>query len=247
MRSVIVGTTFLLMTVAAASQNTVRDLESLLHRHTEARGGASALESVHSVRIRFEVTEPGFTVHGEYVATRTGYVRVDIVNDGSPVFSEVLTPEGGWQAGADPGRARPLSADGRAALERGRVRNLYGLHEIAELGYGLEWAGKTTLGESGYWVVDVTGPDGFDERLFFDTVSAMLARRSERSALHPDADPSPVERVTMRGDFRQVDGIIVSHASTTIEASSGRELQSDRVLSVEFNPADIEPGLFIPP
>lgn len=246
MRSLIVATTFLLMAVAAASQTAVRDLESLLNRHTEARGGADALESVNSVGIRFELTEPGFVVNGTYVATRSGYVRVDIFDNGVRVFTEVLTPDGGWQAGTDAGETSPLSVDGRAALERGRVRHLYGLHEIGSLGYRLRWAGATQFGDADAWAVDVTAPDGFAERLFFDTGSAMLIGRSERSALHPDADPSKVDRVTIRGDFRHVNGIVLSHASTTFEAASGRELQSDRVLAVEINPYT-DPAVFSRP
>jgi len=83
-----------------------------------------------------EITEPGFTVRGDYVATREGYMRIDIYSG-----DEALGPDGGWQLLQGETVSTDLSADEERALRRGLIGNLYGLHKLAGLDYELSLAG----------------------------------------------------------------------------------------------------------
>lgn len=52
--------------------------QQVLARHIAASGGAAAFEHLHSVRYKVEITEPQFTVTGDYRASRDGRMRIDI-------------------------------------------------------------------------------------------------------------------------------------------------------------------------
>ena len=94
-------------------------LDKLVERHTEARGGAAALEIIRSSRTELEISEPAFTVRGDYVANRDGYMRIDVFAGAERVFTEALGPDGGWQLLQGESVAIGLSADGEKALRRG--------------------------------------------------------------------------------------------------------------------------------
>jgi len=185
----------------APEQTTSPTLDDLLARHTEARGGAAAIEGVHSVTVELEIVEPDFTVTGTYVATREGHMRIDIFADGNRVFTEALGPDGGWQMFGD-GRVADLSEDGHRALVRGVAGNLFGLHERAALGYQLELFGEITHNGIAYYELEEVAPDGFSRRLYMDPVSYQVTRDLETSALHPDIDATKQRKETISMDFR---------------------------------------------
>jgi hypothetical protein len=69
-------------------------------------------------------------------------MRIDVFAGEDRVFTEALGPEGGWQMFGD-GTIADLSEDGDAALRRGVIANLYGLHELPALGYTLNFLGAS--------------------------------------------------------------------------------------------------------
>lgn len=194
-----------LLVIAACSESpqqpTLPTLEELLANHTEARGGAAAIEAVQTVTVELEIVEPDFTVTGTYVATRGGHMRIDIFAGGNRVFTEALGPDGGWQMFGD-GRVADLSADGHKALVRGVAGNLFGLHERAALGYQLELFGEITHDGKTYYELEEVAPDGFSRRLYMDPVSYQITRDLETSALHPDIDATKARKETHSMDFR---------------------------------------------
>jgi hypothetical protein len=105
---------------ACAPREGALDLRTMLARHTEARGGAAALDAVRSVRNEAEVVEPSFTVRGPYIANADGLMRVDIFADGQNVFSEGVDRMGAWswQPGGAPEPASPTAS---GALRHGIV------------------------------------------------------------------------------------------------------------------------------
>lgn len=217
-------------------------LERILERHTDARGGATAVERVRTLRLELEISEPEFTVRGVYVATRDGYVRIDIYADGERVFTEALGPGGGWQLRQGETTPAPLSPEGERALRRGLVRNLYGLHEVQGLDYELVLEG----GSSGEHVTLVeTAPDGFTRELLIDRRSALVAAAVETKALHPDVDPTETRQETRFLIHEEHGGVLWPMKSETVDLESGETIASVRVLSVEVNP-DVEADYFAP-
>lgn len=215
---------------------------SLVDRHVAALGGRDALESVESIRVQVEVTEPEFSVRGDYRADRNGHMRIDIFADDTRVFTEAMNGETGWQMFAS-GEVADLSPEGEAALRQGITGNLYGLHEYAGLGHQVSEGGVETVDGVDYPVIDIVFDNGHERRLYLDPETFLVARERSEYALHPDLDPDEEIFETRYSDFRDVGGIVRAFASERINLRTGEVAQTTRVLEVEINP-DLDPGQF---
>lgn len=228
---------FLVLSVAAcADQTAPMSLEQLVAANTEVRGGAAAVERVHALEIELEITEPGFTVSGLYRATREGYMRVDIFAEGERVYTEGVGPNGAWQMVRGATAGSPESEAGEAKLKRGIVGNLYGLHELAGLGYRLTLESPQTIDGKAYQVIEQTAPDGVSETLFLDEVSKLKTRERDMSALHPDLDPTKKHFETLWLDYQPTDGVQFSRKSEKRDLASGELVQTTLLKSVKVNP-----------
>ncbi len=220
----------------SADQSKPLSLEEILDRHTEARGGVEAIEGVHNVRVELEIVEPDFTVTGTYVATREGYMRIDIFAGKQRVFTEALGPDGGWQMFGD-GRVAGLSEDGHSALVRGVAANLFGLHERAALGYSLELFGEITHGGKACYELEEVAPDGFSKRLYIEPINYQITRDLETSALHPDIDATKQRQETISMDFRaNGDGEpVYSNKQETRDIDTGELMQTATITARTIN------------
>src|SRR5262245_38266280 len=93
-------------------------LNEILERHTNAIGGISALQKIHSLRIHLHISEPTFEIDGIYVADRAGFMRIDIMAGDKRVYTEGFDGKNGWTMGED-SVAKDESAKGTEALENG--------------------------------------------------------------------------------------------------------------------------------
>ena len=230
---ILVVACFALAAVAGASP--VNTLDDILQLNAQSRGGAQALRSVHAIRLEVHLEEPTFTVTGTYVASRDGYVRVDVYAGEQRVFSEALGPKGGWQRHGGSDEILPLSPEGAAALERGRISNLYALFEWPQLGYRLALRPDSP---DSHWVITATVPDGFQKQLWLDRGSHRIVRQYEISALHPDIDTTELEQYSETSDWNDATGVAIPSVTRRIERASGETLQVSRVLKVEILDAD---------
>ena len=226
----------LLLFLGCASAGSGGDgLADVLARHAGSRGGTETLESVRAMKARLQVEEPRGTVDIVYVADRAGRARVDVFAGGKRVFSEGVDERGGWSMG-ESGPVREISAAGRAALERGRLYNLYGLHELPKLGHQVVLEGREQIGPRTFDVLRLELADGFKTWRVLDarTGQALMAR--DRRALHPDLDPTETWIETRYYDFRAVDGVVMPFTSRQTEVGTGQWLQTTTFESVEINP-----------
>jgi hypothetical protein len=208
-------------------------LEDVLAKHARSRG--AGLETVDSLRVRLRVEEPEFTVEGSYAADRRGRVRVDIFLEGRRVFSEGVDERGAWSMD-EKGPPQEASPDGLAALEHGRLFNLYGLEELPRSGHVLVLEKDSTRNGRVYHVVRIELSDRFRTWRWIDAETGRLTIKRDFRALHPDLDPRPVWIETEQSDFRLVGGAEFPYASRQVEVETGRLLQTTRILDVEPNP-----------
>ncbi|MGD8681027.1 MAG: hypothetical protein PVJ33_11715 [Lysobacterales bacterium] len=218
-------------------------LKRLVAANTEARGGAEAIENVHAVEFELEITEPGFTVAGHYRATREGFMRIDIFAGGERVYTEAVGPDGAWQMRKDETVGTPETEAGAAIKRRGIVGNLYGLHELAGLGYTLTFEGARTIAGKDYWVIEKRAPDGFSETVFLDKSSNLDVREVDTSALHPDLNPAKERFETMRLDYRPTAGVLFVRKSEKRNLATREVVQTVLVKSVRVNPT-LDEALF---
>ena len=221
------------------------DLDRLLKLHTDARGGADAIENVSTLKVSLDIVEPAFTVSGEYVATREGYMRIDVFADGARVFTEALGPGGGWQMFGD-GTVAGLTPEGEAALLRGLHGNLYGLHELPNLGFSLSLVGKTEFAGAQYWTVEQIAPDGFSQHVFIDPDTFLIAGDRRTTALHPDIDATQTNQELFHTDYQETAGVLFSERSETKNIDTGELMQSTTVTSRLVN-EEVDSSIFSRP
>lgn len=220
-------------------------LQQVLDQHAAAHGGRAAIESVETLQIDLAIDEPPFVLTGRYSASRDGRMRVDVYSDDVRVFSEGFDGQKGWQWPGGTDQPVAMSDAGEAAVKRGIVGNLYGLHERPALGYDLRYTGTEDAGETRFHVIESTSPDGFVERFYIDADTRRLAQKREISSLHPDTDPVEQAYVTHFADYRVVDGRWFSFRSEKRPLESDVAVQTVILTRVTINP-DLPDELFLP-
>ena len=209
-------------------------LEELLARQARARGGEERAAAVQSLRAVLEIRQAGSLVSATYLADRLGRVRVDVSAGGRAVFAEGLDEHGVWRMQG--GVLEEGSPDGMAALEHGRLLNLYGLEELSGLGHRLVFEGSETAASETFDVVRLDFSDGSRTWLGIDDATGRISFRRDYRPLHPDVDPRPRWVETRFSDFRSVGGVLFPFRESVVERETGRLLESSRVLELEVDP-----------
>lgn len=222
------------------------DLDHLLRAHTEAVGGASAIENVTALEIELRIEEPTFVVTGSYRATRDGRMRIDIFADDQRVFTEAFDGTSGWQLLQGQSVAQDMSPEGEVAVIHGLHGNIFGLHELEKLGYSLSLVGSDTVDDSDYWLVDSVSSAGFLKRYFINAETFLIERTREESALHPDVDAETQRFETLQFDYREQGGRLFSFRGTKTDIDTGDEVQSTEIIRLVVSP-QFEPDTFEKP
>lgn len=210
------------------------DLDAVLARHTQARGGAGALDAVRSLRNEAEVSEPSFTVRGPYIANSDGLMRVDIFAADQCVFSEGIDVAGAWSWQPN-GEPQPATPTAQATLRHGVEFNMFGLHRFAERGHTLTLDGMEEVNGVPSHVIKVIFNDGFETYRFIDSATWMMTGSRDVRAVHPDVDPTEILLGNEFSDFRPVNGVQASFAWLQRNLSSGQVVQRGSVLSLAYN------------
>ncbi|MGH7179549.1 MAG: hypothetical protein ACREJC_19395 [Tepidisphaeraceae bacterium] len=239
-------TVTLLSCAGCTSPPEATDLESLIARHVDARGGAPAIEQVRTFESDIHIVEPTFEVDGIYQATRDGSMRIDIRIAGERVFTEALHQGRGWSWSPEAG-VREASEKGVTALRHGIEfpLKLFGLHEMRRRGHRLELVGSETVAGVNYHVVRLTLDDGFECRYYVNPETWLIERERTRRAMHVDVDPTEQSIETVYSDFRPVSGVLYPHQHVERVVDSGQLLSTATIRSIRIN-AELDPSKFLP-
>lgn len=240
MRTITLAAAALASSMAVSCSGPQKDeLSLLIDRHTAARGGAAAIEAIENIRAKVEITEPTFSIVGDYRA-RDGAMRIDIYAGDKRVFSEGVDDGGAWEQAGSTAPVTESSDAGRAALLHGIEFNVFGLHEFPARGHSLLLAGDETLDGTAYKVIKATLADGFETYLYLNPETMMIERRRDVRALHPDADPTEKLIENRYVDFADYCGVKIPESSRQIDARDGAELQRTHLISQECNLPEAE-------
>lgn len=222
----------------APPQGPTEEIDELITRHTAARGGRAAIESVRTVAIRLRITEPKFAVEALYQASRTGRMRIDVFSGGKRVYSEGYDAHDGWQLPESAEHATDASPSGTAALRHGLEfpTNLRGLHEMRTRGHELALVGRERIDGTNYYALELKLQDGFTTYLYLNPTTYLIERQRDTRALHPDADPTQKWIERRFEDFRSVDGRIVAFKSSEVNLRGGDVVQTTEILELRTNP-----------
>lgn len=219
------------------------DLDAILSRHTEAMGGADAIEQRRAVDVVLEVAEASFSGTVRYRADRGGLVRVDVFVGDERVFSEGIDSEGPWQLAGDLDDVRPIGEAGVAALRQGIELNLFGLHEYRDRGHRMRLAEPILADAVEYVVLDVVFDFGARSLLLLDPVSCLVERRRDVRAFHPEIDADERSLETVVEEFAPLCGVPWPTVSRQVDFETGETLQRTRTVSRSCNRSGEDAGI----
>ncbi len=219
-------------------------LPDVIRRHTEARGGAAALDRVRAIAIDVEITEGGSQINGRYAANVDRLVHIDIIVGGKRVYSEGVDSKGVWLWPGDDLQPKDSVAEGsRNALLHGAETHLIGLHRFAERGHALKLVDREVVEGVNHHVIEVTYSTGHVAYFYLDPVSWMVVRKRDERAYHPDNDLTKKRVESRYADFQPVGGVVAAHRNDDYDLNSGKLLSTSRVLKRVLNPS-LPPGVF---
>ncbi|MGE0045988.1 MAG: hypothetical protein AB7J28_14145 [Hyphomonadaceae bacterium] len=231
------GALALALPSCASAQTEELTLDDVLARHTQARGGAAALDAIRNTRNDATIVEPSFTVRGTYIANTDGLMRVDVFAEGQRVFSEGIDAEGAWSRQGGDAPVEPASETARAALYHGVEFNLFGLHAFPGRGHAITLEGREAIDGTNYYVLKIVMRDGFETYRYIDPATWLSTRRRDVRALHPDVDPTTRLLETIASDWRPVNGVLSSFAWEQRDVAHDAQVQTGTIHSLEYNAA----------
>jgi len=224
------------MPAFAATADSDLSLAEIIARHTQARGGASALDALQSQAVDLEIVEKGQVINAHYRCNKQPTYRIDIFDHGKHVFCEGLDGKGPWIWPGDQPAPRQGVPDGKKSGLTGIQFNLYGLHAFPSLGHKLSSDGREMLGGVNFYVVRVDLKDAYSTFLYIDPQTWMIARRRDFRANHPDMNPVKQHLETQFADFRPISGVMSSFLQHQVDLGSGKINQVILVDRMTYNP-----------
>lgn len=220
------------MPLAAAESLT---LDEIIWRNTAARGGAAALDRMHSVGIDVEIVEGGTTLDGHYAATKSGLVRIDVYAAGKLDGSEGVDANGVWILGKN-GPQASVATGANNALKHGAENHLFGWNRFPQRGHKLALMPPETISGLIFQVIEIRYSTGHVSYFYVDPRSWLAVRRRDERAYHPDASEKKQRVETHFSDFKEVDGVVAAHLNEDFDIDTGKLLSTSRLLSRRINP-----------
>jgi hypothetical protein len=244
MRVFLIMAGFAALLAAPAADAPAPDVDTIIARHIEARGGEAKLRAINSLMFENGVyAEPG--LKGD------GHATMMLMR---PYFKLVGDPrrkgdfmEGyngaSWEYYADPGFVVwTTGAASKASRHFAGVDPA--LLDYKKRGYAAELVGTETIAGRPAWDVRITMPDGYRSENFIDKQNYLLIGSGHTAEVH--AFGNEVTSRTVNSDFRRVAGILFPFKSTEVEVATGKELNSMQWGSITAN-RPIPVSWFSPP
>ncbi|MEZ5995048.1 MAG: tetratricopeptide repeat protein [Hyphomonadaceae bacterium] len=240
----ILATLFLASAPAASAQSRRPDVDTIVARHIEARGGEAAIRAINSLVFDGGTySEPGYTGHGDAaMMLMRPYLKLVGHPERNPDFMEGYDGAA-WEWYRDPGIVLRTTGDAsEAARHYADVEGPF--LDYAAKGSRVELAGEETIGGRRAYQVRLTMMDGYETDFFIDRRTYMIIASRHTASVH--AFGARIASETRFGDFRRVAGVLFPFRSSEVEIATGRELNSMQWGTIEAN-REIPITWFSPP
>lgn len=228
----------------AVAQPVLTDLDAIIERPIEARGGYEAIEAIHSlVYSEGRYSEPGFTGSGRSVMMlMRPYYKLVGHPERDPRFLEGYNGAA-WEWFSDPGIViRTVGPASEALRHYADVEGPF--VDYREKGHHVELGEPEVFDGRPAYVLIVTMMDGYRTEWLLDkeTFLAVAARHTAR--VH--AFGEPVRSETRIGDHREVAGVLFPHRYAETRVDTGEVVSTMEWGRVEAN-VEIPVEWFSPP
>lgn len=209
-------------------------LDAVLDAYAEARGGVETARAQTALRVKAEYNEGDMHPTFDYRVMKPGYMRIKATFAGGGTFEEGFDGHRAWEKhGGQP--AEYVGGDAAKALKQSAHSplQLYGLHDMHELGATVTLLGCEALDGTNYYVVNVKSSFGTDIDYYVAAKSFRLERSRTRRPLHPTQDPTPITIEERWSDFRWTDSVLRPFANSTWNVETQQRLSWMTILSVQ--------------
>lgn len=233
-----------LTSFSAFADPQLTEVDEIIARHIEARGGADAMRAINSL-----VFSEGLYIEGDYIGGGEAVMMLM-----RPYYKLVGHPEhdrdfmegydgAAWEWFADPGIVvRTVGAASAASRHSTDVEGPF--LDYAEKGHSVELIGEADIDGRPTYQVRLTMMDGYAQDSFFDQESYLIVASRHSAAVHAFGDE--VVSQTRIGDYREVAGVLFAHQFEEVEIATGRAMHSMQWGRIEAN-VDIPVEWFSPP
>lgn len=224
-------------------QNRLPTVDEIVAHHVRALGGWESLKAIHSVVQHLEYREGPFVFPNAFIARMRPYYKTI----GAPKITNVEINEGydgsAWEYYGDPGIViRTVGA--AAAASRHGTEMFDSLVDYKTLGTRIDLSGVEEFAGKPAYKLHITLADGFEKELFVDRQSYLIVGDRRSAPIH--AFGEPVRSENRIGDYRRVSGVLFPYSIKEVEITTGRELNSNTVQSLEVNKT-FDASFFSPP
>jgi hypothetical protein len=233
-----------LVAFAAPARAQVSDVETIVARHIDARGGAGAMRAIRSlVFSEGRYSEPGYEGSGQAVMMLTRpYHKLVGHPQRKPDMMEGYDGAA-WEWYRDPGIV--LRTVGSAS---GALRHFADVEgpflDYRGKGHKVELRGTEVIDGRPAYQVRLTMMDGYATDNFIDSQSYLIVATRHTAQVH--AFGEAVRSQTRMEDYRRVAGVLFPFRSKEVEIATGRTLNSMQWGRIEAN-VDIPIRWFSPP
>lgn len=210
------------------------NLDDVLERYLEARGGLQALNQQHSLRLVSTNHEGRWNPKYDYRVMKPGYMWITAIYDDGETVIEGFDGQRGWEKWGDK-PAGYVSGDAARGLNQGAQSpvHLYGLNHMEQLGARVTFEGCRKLDGQHFYVIKVVSRFGTDIDYFINQENFQLERSRSKRPLHPTQDPTPIIIEERWDDFRFVNGVLHPFAFSQWNVESGERLNWLEVHQIE--------------
>jgi hypothetical protein len=210
-------------------------LHEVVARHTAARGGATAIDTIHSERAEIAIEEKESRYDALYQCGREPFWRIDVYVRGKHVFCEGLDSDGPWIWPEDQAQAKEAAADAKRTGLQGIEFNLYGLHRFEERGHQLQLMDEESVEGVRYHIVRVEMSDSYETFLYINPQTWLIDRRRDLRAFHPDLDSTKRYIDKKYSDYQSVSGVLTAFKEEQFDLRSGTRVNESTVKAMTYN------------
>ena len=223
------------VTPAAEPLDQLMDVEDILQNNFRAVRPESAFNEVENTEIVIRISEADFSLIARYRASSEGYMRIDLFDGHTRVYSEGKDERGVWEWPGGKGAPEDVYHDGVAAVEHGIEFNLFPLAELPGRGHEIELVGSEMIRDTEYFVLKVTLSDGFETYRYVNADTWLVDLSRDFRAFHPGVDSTKKNLETRYDQWKRTDGVVFASRTRNVDLELNAVVATTVVLNSRYN------------